>query len=150
MVLGQLNQVDDNGSNEPMNMASRIENLEDQFDNLQTRIIKELSTNPSITVQEILDKLTRLPLSLRKEYESSIVKRIPSMCTETQINELFIHLNPLTSFIDYGLIEYFIKKFGSDTLKRDMQFYCSKVLQFMKKTTIKQLIDHCLAKLKSH
>ena len=64
------------------------------------------------------------------------------MRTETQVNELFIHLNPLTSFIDYGLIEYFVKKFGSDTLKRDMQLYCSEISKFMKETTIKQLIDH--------
>ena len=65
------------------------------------------------------------------------------MRTETKVNELFIvHLNPLTSFIDYGLVEYFIKKFGSDALKRDMRSYCSEMVLFMKETTIKQLIDH--------
>ena len=93
-------------------------------------------------MQELLNQLTRLPLSLRKEYESSISKRIPSMRAETQISELFLHLNPLTSFIDYGLIDYFIKKFGSDALKKHMQSYCSEIVMFMKETTIKQLIDH--------
>ena len=143
MVVGQLSQIDGNGSSEPIDIASKIETLEDRFNILQTRIIKELSTKPDITVQELLSQLTRLPLSLRKEYESSIANCFPSMRTETQINELFTaHLNPLTSFIDYGLIEYFIRTFGSDTLKRDMRSYCSEMVIFMKETTIKQLINY--------
>ena len=125
MIVGQLDHVDGNDSRESVDIASKIENLEDLFNNLQTRIIKELSANPDITVQELLNQLTQLPLSLRREYESSIRKSIPSMRTETKVNELFIHLNPLISFIDYGLIEYFIKRFGSNALKQDMRSYCS-------------------------
>ena len=141
--VGQLDQVDDRGSHEPVDIASKIENLEDQFGTLRTRIMLELSAKPDMTVQTLLANLTGLPLSLRKEYESSIAKRMPSMQTETQVNELFIHLNPLTLFIDYGLIEYVIKKFGSGALKRDMRSYCSEMVVFMKETTIiKQLIDH--------
>ena len=141
MVVGQLDPIDGSDSHESVDIASKIENLEDRFNILQTRIIKELSANPDITVQELLNQLTQLPLSLRREYESSIVKHISSMSTVTQINNLFIiHLNPLTSFIDYGLIEYFIKKFGSNALKRDMRSYCSEMVIFMKETTIKQLI----------
>ena len=143
LVVGQLDQGDDSGDNESVAIARKIENLEDQFNILQTRIIDELSTNPGITVQKLLNQLMQLPLSLRKEYESSIKKGIPSMRTETEVNELFIvHLNPLTSFIDYGLVEYFIKKFGSDALKRDMRSYCSEMVLFMKETTIKQLVGH--------
>ena len=143
MVVGQLDQVNDRGSHESMDIASIIENLENQFCSLRTRIIRELSDKPDMTVQTLLDILTGLPLSLRKEYESSIAKCIPDMRKETQVNELFIvYLNPLTSFIDYELIEYVIKKFGSDALKRDMQSYCSELILFMRKTTIKQLINH--------
>ena len=143
MVLDQLDQVDDRGNHEPVDIDNKIETLENMFDDLQTRIRNELSTKPGITVQEVLSKLTGLPLLLRREYESSITKRIHGMRTETQINDLFIvHLNSLTSFIDYGLIEYVIKKFGSEGLKKDMRSYCSEMVVFMKETTIKQLIDH--------
>jgi hypothetical protein len=86
--------------------------------------------------------LTGLPPLLKKEYyEPSIVKQIPTIRSETQINDLFI--NPLTSFIDYGLIEHVIKRFGSDALQRDMRcyIYCSEMVVFMKETTIKQLIE---------
>ena len=79
MVVGQLDQVDGSNSHESVDIASKIENLEDLFNNLQTRIIKELSANPDVTVQELLNQLMQLPLSLRREYESSITKRIPSV-----------------------------------------------------------------------
>ena len=145
MVVGQLDQIDDRGSHEPVDIATKIEKLENQFDDLQTRIINELTTEPGVTTKELLNKLTQLPLSLRKDYESSITKRIEfhGMRTETPINDLFIiHLNPLISFLDYGLIEYVIKKFGSDDLQKDMRSYCSEMIVFMKETTIKQLINH--------
>ena len=144
LVVGQQNKVDNNNicNDEPVDIASKIETLEDRFDDLRTRIINELSAKPGITVQVLLDKLTSLPVALKKEYESSIAMRLPNMRAEIKINELFINLNPLTSFIDYGLIEHFIRKFGSDTLKGDMRSYCSEMIMFMKETTIKQLIDH--------
>ena len=141
-IVGQLNQVDNNGSEEQMDIASKIETLENRFDDLRIQIINELSAKPGpITVQRLLDTLTSLPLSLMKEYESLIAKCIPSMREETQIKELFIHLNPLVSFMDYSLIKYFVKKFGSDGLKKDMRTYCNDMQIFMKQTTIQQLIE---------
>ena len=143
LILDQLDQVGDRGSYEPADIASKIEELENRFDDLQTRIINELSTKPGITAKQLLSKLTRLPLSLRKEYESSLAKRIHRMLKATQINDLFIvHLNDLSSFMDYGLIEYFIKQYGSDGLKKDMVLYCSEMVVFMKETTIEQLRGH--------
>ena len=148
---GLLNQVDDNGCDETMDIADKIEALENQFDSLHTRIKSELCATPDITVETLLDTLTRLPLALKKEYESSIEKVlkkeyessiekcIPSMA---QVNKVFIRLNPLLSFIDYSLIEFFIKKYGSDALKKDMQSYYSEMKIFMKETTIKQLINY--------
>ena len=143
LVVGQLDQVDDRGNHEQVDIASKIETLENWFDDLQTRIINELSTKPGITAKQLLSKLTGLPLSLRREYESSIEKRIQRMRNETQIDDLFIfHLKPLSSFMDYGLIDYFIKKFGSDGLKKDMVSYCSEMVVFMKETTVEQLRGH--------
>ena len=82
MVVGQLDQIDDSGSHESaVDIASKIENLEDQFNNLQTRIIDELSTEPGITVQKILNQLMQLPLALRREYELSI-KKVSLVCEQ--------------------------------------------------------------------
>ena len=136
-----MNQVDDNGSDESNDIASKIETLENQFDDIRTQTINDLSTKPDITVNRLLDTLN-LPPSLKKEYEPSIAKHIPSMSTGTKINKLFILLNPLTSFIDYQLIEHIVRNFGNDSLRKDMQSYCSEMTEFMKKTTIKQLMNY--------
>ena len=141
--VDQLSQFDDNDTSEQIGIARKIETLEDCFNNLRKKIIYELATKPDISVETLLDTLTSLPVSLKKEYESSIANRIPNMDKEKQIGKLFSkYLNPLLSFMDYGLIEYFIKQFGSDALKREMQSYCREMVIFMKETTIKQLIDH--------
>lgn len=125
-----------------MDIANKIEKLEKEFDRLRTQIKNELSTEVGMNVKQLLDTLTSLPLTLKKEYESSITKSIHDLRVETQVDEVFIHLNPLISFIDYGLIEFFIKKYGSDRLKDQMRSYCSEMKIFMKETTIKQLIDY--------
>ena len=54
LVIGQLDQIDgSDGSHESVNIARKIESLEDRFNILQTRIIDELSTNPDITAKII-------------------------------------------------------------------------------------------------
>ena len=89
-----------------MDIANKIEKLEKEFDRLRTQIKNELSTEVGMNVKQLLDTLTSLPLTLKKEYESSITKSIHDLRVETQVDEVFIHLNPLISFIDYGLIEF--------------------------------------------
>ena len=143
MAIGQLIQVDACGSDESMDIADKIETLETRFDSLRTRIKSELSTKPDVTVETLLDTLTSLPLLLKREYASSIEKKMHIMREESKVSLLFVeHLNPLFSFIDYALIEHFIKKFGSNGLKKDMRSYYYEIVKFMKETTIKQLIDH--------
>ena len=135
-IIGLINRVEDN------DIANKIETLGNRFDALRTRIISELSAKRE-TVETLLDTLTSLPPLLRREYASSIEKKISFMRKETRVDLLFVeHLNPLISFIDYGLIEHLIKKFGSDALKKDMQSYSYEMVIFMKETMIKQLIDH--------
>ena len=136
-----MSQVNNSGSDESEDLASKIEQLENRFDGLRNQIKHELSAARDVTVKILIDTLTCLPLSLKREYASSIAKQVPDMRKEEQVEDLFFHLNPLISFIDYGLVEHFIKKFGSDSLKVDMQSYCCDMQTFMKQTTIKQLID---------
>ena len=137
-----MSQVEGAHDEESVDIANKIETLENQFDNLRTRTKCELSKKHDITVKTLIDTLTSLPLSLRSEYDSIIRRNIQVMRKEKQVDELFFHLNPLLSFMDYGLIELFIKKFGSHGLKKDMRSYCSEMKVFMKETTIKQLLNH--------
>ena len=96
----------------------------------------------TISVQELLNSLTLLPFELLQEYDEKIVKKLPDLLGEKEVSYIFIHLNPLVSFLDYGLIKYIIDQFGSDLLKKKMDEYHKDVIVFMKNTTVKQLMDH--------
>ena len=126
----------------PIDTAKQIENFEHRFSNLHEKILLELVANDDINTVKILNTLTLLPMQLRKEYEKAIKELLPAILHLERINELFYHLNPLLSFLDYGLLEYIIKRFGSDVIKEDMKAYSSDMQVFMKQTTIHQLIDH--------
>ena len=123
-------------------IASKIKYLEKQFKHLHRSIRTELKAKRNVTIEEFLHALTLLPVKLRNEYEEIIHKKLPSLRQEESISELFLHLNPLFSFLDYGLLQYIIEEFGSTVLKARMQTYCSEVRMFMSQTTVQQLIDY--------
>ena len=117
-----------------------IEDFEDRFRCLQNGMFRELVTS-SIDTSSFLNTITLLPEKLKKEYEEAIVDMLPTLSRQESISQLFYHLNFLISFIDYGLLEYIIKIFGSDILKADMRSYVSDMRMFMEQTTIQQLIN---------
>ena len=123
-------------------VAGKIEQLEKQFKGLHKCIRMELKENEGVDVNEILQSLTLLPTKLKMEYEAQIAKRLPTLQKEERISELFLHLNPLFSFIDYTLLEYIINEFGSAPLKEKMQSYSREIQNFMNQTTVQQLIDY--------
>ena len=114
-----------------------IEDFESRFRSLHKEILSQL-IKKNVDTSTIINSLTLLPLKLRKEYEKAIQDLLPSFLNEESI---IFHLNPLFSFLDYGLLEYIIKIYGKNTLKQDMTMYSSDICIFMKETTIKQLIE---------
>ena len=119
-----------------------IEDFERRFRSLQKEILSQL-VKSGVDPATMINSLTLLPLKLRKEYEKAIQELLPSLSNKCKegIDKLFFHLNHLFSFLDYGLLEYIIKEYGSDTLVQDMTTYSSDMCFFMKETTIKQLIE---------
>ena len=124
------------------NTAEWIENLESCFDNLRVQLTTELEEQLG-SHKEVVNMLVFLPIKLRKEYEYLISLILPALRTETTTNGVMVHLSPFMSFMDYGLLAYLIRKFGSSHLKEHMRSYESDILMFMKETTIAQLTD-CL------
>ena len=118
-----------------------IDHFEDRFRNLHKEIRCQLIAS-DIDTLTFIDSLTLLPMKLRKEYEKSITESLSFFVQKRTIQELFLQLNPLFSFIDYGLLEHIIKLYGSDLLNKDMKTYCNDMQLFMKQTTIKELIDY--------
>ena len=121
-------------------MGTRIKELECQFRSLRENILSELESK-RVPIIKILDSLTSLPIDLRNQYKKKNSKKLHDLRKEEEASELFLHINPLVNFIDYGLIEYMIDQHGSDSLKQSMSSYSEGIVVFMKKTTVKDLMD---------
>ena len=120
-------------------VLSCIHDLERQFRHLHGRILTELEDG-GIKTEVLLSSLTVLPTGIKQEYETSMSKAFPELRRETAIREVFYHLSPLVDFLSCGLLKYIINEFGSNTLKKMMKSYNDDVLEFMKKTKVKQLM----------
>ena len=119
-------------------VLSRVNDLESRFIFLQETIRKEIKDKD---VSDLLNFLTLLPIAIKKDYESSITDMLSHLPKKTTVSELFYRLNPLMDFICCGLLKHIISKFGSDTVKTMMDSYNKELVVFMKKTTVKQLMD---------
>ena len=128
---------------EKSDVADRIEKFESRFRAIHKNILSELDSK-KVPVRGLLDSLTMLPVKLKQEYGQSISEKLPDLRREEQASDLFLyHLNPLVNFIDYHLVEYIVKEFGSNTLKIEIRSYAADLLVFMKTTTLKEFMEHC-------
>ena len=130
----------------PLDVPKWIEALIEQFDCLHERLVNELSEE-STSVDQVLQVLTKLPVTFRKGYENIMQKMLPKLEKRRVISQLFNCLNPLFTFIDFKLLQHLISKFGSQDLKQAMTSYAEKVQLFKKITTIRDVI-HCWPGLK--
>ena len=115
--------------------------MEQQFATLHRELLSDLKANAGISVDDFLQALTLLPLSLRREYEKSIQDKLSTLERIPTISGMFLRLNPLFSFIDYDLLEHLIRKFGSQNLQQGATSYATNIEVFMRQTTVAQLMD---------
>ena len=123
------------------NVLLQIESLEEQFDNIHSRLVTEL-TEGGTSVEEVLQALTKLPFAFRKQYQDTIKVMLPDLETKDRISSLFNLLNPLFTFIDYKLLKHLVTKFGNTRLKEDMLIYVERVQLFKKATTVSELVEY--------
>lgn len=122
----------------------RIQSLDKKFDQLHDKLVTTLTTkeiSSQISVDTVLQSLTKLPFIFRCTYENAIRKMIPELEKQPTIHKLFLRINPLFTFIDYELLEHLISKFGSQMLNKEMSVYADQVKLFKKETTVGDLID---------
>ena len=124
-----------------VNLIGQIDALEYRFRQLHGRILDELEEKRTSTTR-ILQCLNLLPMAIKQEYKPAVRQIFPDLRKETTVNEQFYHISPLVDFLGFGLLKYIIDQFGSNTLKVLMQSYADDTLAFMKKTTVKELMDH--------
>ena len=114
-----------------------------RFKNLVISIRKELIEGNKVSVERMLFSTSLLAMkhNLPKENMSHLYKA-------SNLNEIFMYLNLYWSTFDYTLLEVIIKRYGSETLKKQMESYVSDMNQFMQRTTVADFIPYCKKKQK--
>ena len=118
-----------------------MEDLQKKFASLHNQLQDDLSKK-NVPVKEILDSVTLLPVELKLEYDESIQAKLPDVMKVQSRDQLFYHLNPLFTYIDYRLLEYLISKFGTTELQKNMKEYIKEVDGFMCKTTVGDVMPY--------
>ena len=96
-----------------------------------------------VTVRKLIRSLSLLPYDIEQEYKQTITEKLPDLHKEEEVSDIFcLYINPLVSFMDYGLTKHIIDQYGSNTLKKEMNDYSEDVVQFMKKATVKEMMNH--------
>ena len=126
-----------------------MDTLQRQFRGLHRRFRSELNER-RVSVDDVLAELTLLPIECCKEYESLIQQKLPVLEENTRITTLFNRLNPLFTFIDYRLLQHLISNLGSTELKEDMTSYIDTVQEFMRGTTVGDVLNHWPGDEESH
>ena len=129
-------------------MKQRLDSLEGRISKLTKQLLQDIE-GESITADDILDELTLLPVALRREYQESIKKEMHNITLHVEssanrsIRYIFrLLINPLTTFLDYKLLEHLISTFGNTKLQQDMAVYVDDMNKFKKETTVAELMDH--------
>ena len=123
-------------------MQQRLKSLEESVANLNRNLRREL-VETNVTTEDLFDALTFLPIAFRREYQESIKREMLQVKTFESIDPIFYFIvNPLTTFLDYKLLQHLISKFGSSQLKQDMVEYVDDVEKFKDEITVAELMDH--------
>ena len=81
--------------------------------------------------------LTSLPLSTRHQHLHFLKEEEPQIWEAMNTYKVFKILEPYWNYVDYALLEYLIKEFGTDELQQEMKRYIAQLERFEKKTSVK-------------
>ena len=71
----------------------KIDGLEEQFDTLHKGLLSDIKQlKEDISAEDFLQSLTMLPISLRREYESSIQEKLTTLEKISTISGMFLRL----------------------------------------------------------
>ena len=125
----------------PIDVPKRIEHLEQSFARVH-RLLMSALARQRISVEALLEALTRLPQTYRKECVKSLEHDMSKPRVAT--NKLLLLLSPLFTFTDFELFAQLISKleYTNEYLNKVMDSHLEKVQVFKKMTTVSQITEH--------
>ena len=132
----------DEPSSEMIEVNQDFTRLNDKFYAISQSLFRHLEDS-HVHPRDVRTHLTVLDSMILIKEASAIVDTVSDKLeTKGTLSRLYNFLNSsVWNFIDYHLLEYIIKKFGNEDLKRRMAQYICDLLTFEKHTTITQLIE---------
>ena len=80
--------------------------------------------------------LTSLPLFKQHENKDFLKEEKIHIKKAKDVDKNFDILDPYWNYVDYDLLEYIVKEFGTEELQKEMKEYIAELEQFEKKTTV--------------
>ena len=135
-----IGSANHNSEHVDTDIDKKIEEFDKQKTALIEKILSELQQSVDFRPAHLLQALAVLPLRLRKQYNGEQLYSEVCKLQQKDVDGVFWTLcfGPL---VDYYLLEYIVLKFGSPDLKKEMDLYSGGIQDFMKHTTVKQLLS---------
>ena len=77
-----------------------------------------------------------LPLSKRHQHLLFLKEEKQCIMNATDVDEIFDILEPYWNYVDYALLEFLVKEFGTEELQQKMKQYIAELELFEKKTSV--------------
>ena len=123
---------------EKVSIEKEIQDLEDQF---FTVVCKAASDLEKVDLSIVKLCIANLPVSLKHQHIKYLEEHLPAIESAESVSEIFSILSQYWDFLNCGLLEEIVRKFGGSETRRLMHEYLEKLKEFRKKTTLIDFID---------
>ena len=120
-------------------MESQVKYFDDEFSSLADKAYQEVSRE--MEPSTFLARVTYLPVSSRQQHRSFIKKNLTHIRKPVTFEKIWSILNLYWDFLNNGLLEHVINKFGSEDLKHQMHDYLDELSTFKRRTRLCDFID---------
>ena len=131
-------------------MKDAIQGLEDEFDGLANRAADDIEQSirgGETKLARVKSTITRLPVSIRHHHVKFLVGKLSAINKAESVNELFSILDLYWDFINCGLLERLIGRFGST---QRLDIYLKRLKDFRVRTTVREFTGKLACKIPSN
>ena len=139
MTIAEANTEGSSGKSHS-DTSKEIDNFERRFEELVFEVQTEIEEKCT-DLKKFRHSITLLPASIKHEHTKFLKENLSDLKKAENLDEIFMHLNLYWNFIDYGMLEFVVKRYGSLALKQRMNEYMSDLEVFRSATTVFQLFQ---------
>lgn len=119
-----------------VNTRLRIEELEKSYCTLVTTT-QEVVRRKAPSIEEFRTAITLLPSSVKHQQQQYLRDHLKYIYEAESIDQIFGHLNlQVWNYLNFGLLECIVAKYGDPTTKEKMEEYKASVQSFRKSTPL--------------